>query len=129
MANLLLVYEPEAACRERLVLDGFDPNRALEISSYLAQSTDLALEFDDIEAACRERGIGFRPVELDELADALPSLDPATTVIWTLTDGIADAGLRALVGAGLRKALEEFGYDRLIQTVRGAGYRFSTRLE
>jgi two-component system phosphate regulon response regulator PhoB len=27
----------------------------------------------------------------------------------------------------LRKALEEFGYDRLIQTVRGAGYRFSTR--
>lgn len=89
MANLLLVYEPEAACRERLVLDGFDPNRALEISSYLAQSTDLALEFDDIEAACRERGIGFRPVELDELADALPSLDPATTVIWTLTDGIA----------------------------------------
>jgi len=29
----------------------------------------------------------------------------------------------------LRKALEEFGYDRLIQTVRGAGYRFSTRAE
>jgi two-component system phosphate regulon response regulator PhoB len=29
----------------------------------------------------------------------------------------------------LRKALEEFGYDRLVQTVRGAGYRFSTRLE
>lgn len=27
----------------------------------------------------------------------------------------------------LRKALEEFGYDRFIQTVRGAGYRFSAR--
>ena len=27
----------------------------------------------------------------------------------------------------LRKALEEFGCDRLIQTVRGAGYRFSAR--
>ena len=27
----------------------------------------------------------------------------------------------------LRKALEEFGYDRFIQTVRGTGYRFSTR--
>jgi two-component system phosphate regulon response regulator PhoB len=27
----------------------------------------------------------------------------------------------------LRKALESFGYDRLIQTVRGAGYRFSAR--
>jgi two-component system, OmpR family, phosphate regulon response regulator PhoB len=29
----------------------------------------------------------------------------------------------------LRKALEEFGFDRLIQTVRGSGYRFSTRPE
>lgn len=27
----------------------------------------------------------------------------------------------------LRKALEPYGYDRLIQTVRGAGYRFSAR--
>lgn len=27
----------------------------------------------------------------------------------------------------LRKALEPYGYDRLIQTVRGAGYRFSLR--
>jgi two-component system phosphate regulon response regulator PhoB len=27
----------------------------------------------------------------------------------------------------LRKALEESGHDRLIQTVRGSGYRFSTR--
>ena len=27
----------------------------------------------------------------------------------------------------LRKALEEFGHDRLIQTVRGSGYRFSAR--
>ena len=29
----------------------------------------------------------------------------------------------------LRKALEEFGYDRLVQTVRGAGYRFSARTD
>jgi two-component system, OmpR family, phosphate regulon response regulator PhoB len=27
----------------------------------------------------------------------------------------------------LRKALEDFGYDRFIQTVRGSGYRFSPR--
>ncbi|HET7812276.1 MAG TPA: phosphate regulon transcriptional regulator PhoB [Steroidobacteraceae bacterium] len=27
----------------------------------------------------------------------------------------------------LRKALEEFGHDRLVQTVRGSGYRFSAR--
>jgi two-component system, OmpR family, phosphate regulon response regulator PhoB len=29
----------------------------------------------------------------------------------------------------LRKALETFSYDRFIQTVRGSGYRFSTRAE
>lgn len=29
----------------------------------------------------------------------------------------------------LRKALEAFNYDRFIQTVRGSGYRFSTRTE
>jgi two-component system, OmpR family, phosphate regulon response regulator PhoB len=29
----------------------------------------------------------------------------------------------------LRKALETFNYDRFIQTVRGSGYRFSTRAE
>lgn len=29
----------------------------------------------------------------------------------------------------LRKALEEFGFDRFVQTVRGSGYRFSTRPE
>jgi len=27
----------------------------------------------------------------------------------------------------LRKALEDFGFDRFVQTVRGSGYRFSTR--
>jgi two-component system phosphate regulon response regulator PhoB len=27
----------------------------------------------------------------------------------------------------LRKALSAFGYDKFIQTVRGAGYRFSQR--
>jgi two-component system phosphate regulon response regulator PhoB len=29
----------------------------------------------------------------------------------------------------LRKALEDTGHDRLVQTVRGAGYRFSARAE
>ncbi|HNA22499.1 MAG TPA: hypothetical protein PLT95_10060, partial [Agitococcus sp.] len=28
-----------------------------------------------------------------------------------------------------RKALEPFGYDRFIQTVRGTGYRFSLKAD
>ncbi len=33
----------------------------------------------------------------------------------------------ALILSRLRKALEHSGHDRMVQTVRGTGYRFSTR--
>src|SRR4051794_34307393 len=87
--ELILVYEPEAACRRRLAADGFPPDRALEITSYLAQSTDLALEFREIAEECACRGLAFTPVELDSAAALLASRDPGRTLVWTLTDGIA----------------------------------------
>lgn len=87
--TLILVYEPEEACRARLAEQGFAPHRALEISSYLAQSTDIALELDDIATACAARGMAFQPTELDEAATVLSAADPARTIVWTLSDGIA----------------------------------------
>jgi D-alanine-D-alanine ligase-like ATP-grasp enzyme len=87
--TLMLIYEPESACRERLAAQGFDEARALEISSYLAQSTDLAREFDAITTACGDRGISFAAVALDDAVSALRAFDPRSTLIWTLTDGIA----------------------------------------
>ncbi len=87
--TLVLVYEPEAACRERLSAQGFDERRALEISSYLAQSTDLAPEFDRIERACADRGLDFVPLELDDAAKGLAGRPTDRTLVWTLTDGIA----------------------------------------
>ena len=86
---LIFVYEPEAACRSRLIEDGFAPARADEIASYLAQSTDIAREFDAIDAACRERGIAFRPTALDSAADALDRADRHRSLCWTISDGIA----------------------------------------
>jgi D-alanine-D-alanine ligase len=86
---LILVHEPEKACFDRLVADGFPAERALEISSYLAQSTDLAPEFDELAAACERRSLAFLPVELDDAAATLAKADPETTLVWTLTDGIA----------------------------------------
>ena len=64
--TLILVYEPEAACRIRLAAEGFAERHALEISSYLAQSTDLAPEFPAIDKACAARGLDFLPVPLDD---------------------------------------------------------------
>jgi len=87
--TLILVYEPESACRERLALEGFAEAHTLEISSYLAQSTDLAREFADIARACAARGMDFLPIELDAAAQSLAGRDPASTLVWTLTDGIA----------------------------------------
>ncbi|TIN78356.1 D-alanine:D-lactate ligase-like protein [Mesorhizobium sp.] len=87
--KLILVYEPENACFERLVADGHVPGRAAEIASYLAQSTDIAPEFDALAAACQTRGLSFAPVALDDAANLLAGEDPKTTLVWTLTDGIA----------------------------------------
>ncbi|RVD21364.1 D-alanine:D-lactate ligase-like protein [Mesorhizobium sp. M4B.F.Ca.ET.017.02.2.1] len=87
--RLILVHEPERACCERLVADGHAPERAAEISSYLAQSTDLAAEFDALAAACDKRGLAFAPVELDEAAGVLAGADREATLVWTLTDGVA----------------------------------------
>ncbi|PTE06876.1 D-alanine:D-lactate ligase-like protein [Mesorhizobium helmanticense] len=87
--KLILVYEPEKACIDRLVADGHLPERAAEIASYLAQSTDIAPEFDALAAACLKRGLSFAPVALDDAASALAGEDPRVTLVWTLTDGIA----------------------------------------
>ncbi len=87
--TLILVYEPESACRKRLAADGFTERHALEISSYLAQSTDLAPEFPAIEKACADRGLDFLPLELDDAAAGLAGRSADTTLVWTLTDGIA----------------------------------------
>ncbi|CCV04077.1 D-alanine:D-lactate ligase-like protein [Mesorhizobium metallidurans STM 2683] len=87
--KLILVYEPEKACIGRLVADGHSPERAAEIASYLAQSTDIAPEFDALTAACLKRGLSFTPVALDDAASALAGEDPEATLVWTLTDGIA----------------------------------------
>lgn len=87
--TLILVYEPEAACRTRLLAEGFADRHVLEISSYLAQATDLAPEFPALEKACADRGLDFVPLELDDAAAGLAGRPADRTLVWTLTDGIA----------------------------------------
>ncbi len=87
--RLVLVYESEAACRRNLLRDGFGERETLEISSYLAQSTDLAHEFGAISEACGVHELDFLPIQLDALSGEIGGFDAASTLIWTLTDGIA----------------------------------------
>lgn len=87
--ELIFVYEPEEACRTRLLADGFSARNALEISSYLAQSTDILADLDEISAKCAAQGIVFTPVELDSAAEIIASRDPNRTLVWTISDGVA----------------------------------------
>ena len=109
--TLFLIYEPEEACRTRLKAQGFADRQALEISSYLAQSTDLAPEFGTIEKACSDRGLDFAPVALDDAAVRLAGQDAHSTLVWTLTDGISY--FRGSAGPTLARlnGLTTFGSD------------------
>lgn len=109
--KLILVYELEKACFDRLVADGYAPDRATEISSYLAQSTDLAYEFEALAAACLGRGLSFAPVMLDDAAEALASEDPENTLVWTLSDGIAYFRGGAAPALARLKGLKTIGAD------------------
>ncbi|RUM97074.1 D-alanine:D-lactate ligase-like protein [Pseudaminobacter arsenicus] len=111
MPTLLLVHETEKACLDRLATEGFAAERAAEISSYLAQSTDLAPEFDAIAQACAQRGLRFEPVALDEASATLAGRKPEVTLVWTLTDGIAY--FRGGAGPALARlnGLPTFGSD------------------
>ncbi|MBZ9815720.1 D-alanine:D-lactate ligase-like protein [Mesorhizobium sp. CA7] len=109
--TLILVYEPEKPCFDRLVAQGYPAERAIEISSYLAQSTDLAPEFNQLAEACERRGLAFRPVELDNAAPVLAGADPATTLVWTLTDGIAYFRGGAAPALARLKGLRTVGAD------------------
>ncbi|MBZ9736320.1 D-alanine:D-lactate ligase-like protein [Mesorhizobium sp. CA18] len=109
--TLILVYEPEKPCFDRLVAQGYPAERAIEISSYLAQSTDLAPEFNQLAEACERRGLAFRPVELDNAAPVLAGADPATTLVWTLTDGIVYFRGGAAPALARLKGLRTIGAD------------------
>jgi D-alanine-D-alanine ligase len=109
--TLILVHEPERACLERLVEQGFALAHAREVASYLAQSTDIAPDLPVIAEACAARGLGFEAVELDAAAEALRRADPASTLVWTLTDGIAYFRGGAAPALARLAGLRTFGSD------------------
>ena len=107
---LILVYEPERACQTRLAADGFPPDRAYEISSYLAQATDIAPEFERIAQECMRRGIGFVPVALDDLPRLMTAYGQGV-MVWTMTDGVAYFRGGAAPALARLEGLPVFGAD------------------
>jgi D-alanine-D-alanine ligase len=92
LRRLLVLFEPEAACRQRMLALGHSPQVADEIAFYLAQATD----FTAVTAPLRQRlaadGVELRVAALDDRDEWLPLLagpDRAGTLAWCLTDGFA----------------------------------------
>ena len=85
----MLVYEPEADCRTRLSALNISEEHALQISSYLAQSTDMIPEFPTLKEACSLQGISFVALTLNSFAKSWDQFTSEETLVWTLTDGIA----------------------------------------
>jgi FlaG/FlaF family flagellin (archaellin) len=89
--RLILVYEPEEACRTRLVAAGLAGEAAAEIAPYLAQASDLEDYRAEIELAFRSEGASVDFVSLDAFASDPRSClgGPGRSVLWALTDGFA----------------------------------------
>lgn len=87
--TLVLVHEREADCLGRLRSAGLSELHAGEVSSYLAQSTDMTPEVAALENACADHGVRFSGVTLDDFIADRHAFPPADTLVWALTDGIA----------------------------------------
>jgi D-alanine-D-alanine ligase len=88
--RVVVVYETQASCEARLGRFGFGSDVAAEIAVYLAQSADLPEYFEEIREALAAEGAAVDFVELDALADLLPTLVARAdrTLLWSQTDGI-----------------------------------------
>lgn len=108
--RLVLVSEGEAACQARLSANGFTQQSAIEISSYLAQSTDIAADYREIGEACSRLELDFEPVELDAFTNG-PSRTGAPALVWTLTDGIQYFSGSLVPALSSVRDMQAFGSD------------------
>ena len=109
--TLLLVYETERSCRERLGAEGFAEPELTQVGSYLAQSSDILDDLAAITEACQARDLAFEPLALDDAPARLATADPASTLVWTLTDGIAYYRGGVVPALARLHGLKRFGAD------------------
>jgi D-alanine-D-alanine ligase-like ATP-grasp enzyme len=92
LRRFVILYEPEAACRDRLTARGIAAEVAAEIAFYLAQATDFAALVEPVTAAFAAIGVEVACLPLDPPEAWLGLLtgpDRRHTLVWCLTDGFA----------------------------------------
>jgi D-alanine-D-alanine ligase len=89
LERVVIVYESEAAARERLAKFGYAADIAAEIAVYLAQATDLVGLMAELRAGLAAEGLAVTFVELDDLLAAIGEFeDREGTLLWCQTDGL-----------------------------------------
>lgn len=92
LRRLVVLLEPEAACRERMLARGYPPDVADEIAFYLAQASDFREVAEPLASRLAADDVGLLMASLDERDRWLPLLsgpDREGTMVWSLTDGFA----------------------------------------
>ena len=96
----------------------------------LLKACELVLNPDSHKVTCRGERVEVGPTEFRLLQFFLTHMDRVYSrnqlldYVWSRDSDVEDRTVDVSVRR-LRKALEPHGHDGLIQTVRGAGYRFS----
>lgn len=92
LRRLLVVLEPEAACRERMLARGYPPGVADEIAFYLAQAGDFAAVVEPLRTRLERDGVELVVAAIDDRDRWLGPMtgpDCDGTLVWCLTDGFA----------------------------------------
>src|SRR5205809_5311 len=137
------VREAEDCRAARAALADARPDLVLRINAVLRRSgptgVEELIEFDGLvldqgshRVTVGERTVALGPTEYRMLEffmthpERVYTRDQLLDRIWGgnvyVEERTIDVHIRRL-----RKALEDFGYDRFVQTVRGSGYRFPAR--
>lgn len=89
LKQLLVLYESETECRQRLAALGLADQAVREVASYLSQATDLANFYERIRAAFLPLDIEVDFFEVGQSDQYLSLLRqaPANCILWNLTDG------------------------------------------
>ena len=92
LRRLLVVLEPEAACRQRVLALGYPAEVADEIAFYLAQASDFMAVVEPLARRLAADGVELVVAAIDDgdrwLA-AMTGADRDGTLVWCLTDGFA----------------------------------------
>jgi D-alanine-D-alanine ligase len=92
LRRLVVILEPEAACRRRMLDRGYPAEVADEIAFYLAQASDFEAVVEPLRRRLDEDGVELCVAAIDDRGAWLPLLtgpERAGTLVWCLTDGFA----------------------------------------